>query len=102
MEGKAGMAAIYDPKEDLDLSELAQGLRDRLPSFARPLFLRMLTKGMDITGTFKHKKFRFQTEGFDPKEVGQDRLFFLHPASGTYQELDQKLYQDIVTGTIRL
>ena len=38
VEGKAGMAAIYDPKGELDLEQLARGLRDRLPSFARPLF----------------------------------------------------------------
>ena len=37
----------------------------QLPSYARPLFLRIQPE-MDITSTFKHKKTELQKEGFDP------------------------------------
>lgn len=103
VEGKAGMMGIHDPSGDLDLSSLAAGLNSRLPSYARPLFLRVLRKGLDLTGTFKHKKFRLQTEGFDPEEVGdQDKLYFMDPSKGEFQPLDRELYQDITQGRIRL
>ena len=36
-EGRAGMAAIHDPNGDLDLTELAKGIKEQLPSFARYL-----------------------------------------------------------------
>ena len=36
-EGRAGMAAILDPNGDLDLTELAKGIKEQLPSFARYL-----------------------------------------------------------------
>lgn len=41
-EGRAGMAAIADPEESLDLSVLADGISKVLPSYARPLFVRTL------------------------------------------------------------
>ena len=31
------MAAIHDPNGDLDLTELAKGIKEQLPSFARYL-----------------------------------------------------------------
>lgn len=60
------MAAIHDPKGELNLASLASAVRENLPHFARPIFLRLVRGGIDITGTFKLKKFRLQGEGFDP------------------------------------
>lgn len=48
-EGKAGMAAIYDPNNSLDLTELVKGLKKSLPSYARPLFIRVLSE-LPMTG----------------------------------------------------
>lgn len=111
-EGRAGMAAIHDPNEEVDLTELARGVKEQLPSFARPLFVR-LVKHLDLTGTFKLKKFNLQKEGFDLSEIrknssgkddddGGDKLFFLHPKTGKYEALTNDLVNSIVNGLIRL
>lgn len=44
------MAAILDPEQTTDFKALAQGIKKALPSYARPIFIRMLRK-MDLTGT---------------------------------------------------
>lgn len=99
-EGRAGMAAIHDPEGVVDLGHLAKGIQEQLPAFARPLFVR-LVKHLDITGTFKLRKFNLQKEGFDPSIV-TDKLFFLHPKTGKYEALSVDLFKNIVTGVIRL
>ena len=43
------MVAIYDPGEDVNTSDLGISMKSHLPSFARPIFLR-LVKQLDITG----------------------------------------------------
>lgn len=48
-EGRAGMAAILDPDNSLDLTHLAKEITKVLPSYARPIFIRILRK-MDMTG----------------------------------------------------
>jgi len=49
VEGRAGMAAIVDTEGSLDLEHLAEGVRKSLPTYARPLFLRVL-KALPMTG----------------------------------------------------
>lgn len=52
MEGRAGMAALYDPERTVDLNkDLLEGLRKSLPAYARPMFVRILTK-LDLTGQY--------------------------------------------------
>ena len=48
------MAAIHDPEEEVDLSKLAVEVKSQLPTFAWPLFVR-LVKTLDITGTYIKK-----------------------------------------------
>ena len=50
----------------------------RLPPYARPLFLR-IRDGIEVTGTFKHKKSDLVRDGFDPKAT-QDAIYFDDPA----------------------
>jgi len=52
-------------------------------------------------GTFKLKKMDYKKDGFNPSVVN-DKLFYLDPRSGEYEELDLKAYTDIVTGQIRI
>ena len=61
-EGRAGMAAIPDPECRVDLAALYTGLASRLPSYARPLFIRRVER-IDVTATFKLKKRELQLEG---------------------------------------
>lgn len=48
-EGRAGMAAILDENNTLDLSKLIEGLQKHLPSYAIPLFVRILAH-VEMTG----------------------------------------------------
>lgn len=48
------MAAILDPSETIDLKNLAAGVKKALPSYARPIFVRILRK-IDLTGKRSYK-----------------------------------------------
>jgi fatty-acyl-CoA synthase len=56
---------------------------------------------MDVTGNFKNRKLRLQTEGFDPSGI-EDPLFFRDDDAACFVPLDQALYSEIVAGTRRL
>lgn len=92
------MVAILDAENSVDLQALADGVKKVLPTYARPQFVRLLTK-VDMTGTFKLKKLDLQKDGFDPNNIA-DSLFYLS-SKGMYEKLDQNIYNQIVTGAIR-
>ncbi|NXD88781.1 S27A1 protein, partial [Halcyon senegalensis] len=100
VEGKAGMAAIADPKAKVNPNMLYQELQKVLPPYARPVFLRLLPQ-VDTTGTFKIQKTRLQREGFDPHQTS-DRLYFLDVKVGRYIPLDEHLYERIRSGKATL
>lgn len=43
------MAAIYDENGTLDINKLTVDIKEQLPTYARPQFIRILTK-IDLTG----------------------------------------------------
>jgi fatty-acyl-CoA synthase len=98
-EGRAAMAAI-SVAADLDLVALRAHLAERLPPYARPLFLR-LCQGMDVTTTFKQTKGSLVREAFDPSAVN-DPLYFDHPVEQRFVPVDDRLYTDIRHGRVRL
>ncbi|XP_076175275.1 fatty acid transport protein 3 [Ptiloglossa arizonensis] len=99
IEGKAGMAAIYDPNNTLNIKEMADGVKKALPPYARPLFVRVLSE-LPLTGTFKLKKKDLQQDGFNIKTI-TDPVYFLDQ-SGVYVKLTEQLYNDIVEGKARI
>ncbi|XP_043275860.1 long-chain fatty acid transport protein 4-like [Venturia canescens] len=99
MEGRAGMAAIVDPECLLDFKALAEGLDRALPSYARPIFLRIV-KELEMTSTFKLKKINLQKEGFDPNKI-QDKVYF-RSGSKEYVEVTPELYEEIISGSANL
>jgi fatty-acyl-CoA synthase len=97
-EGSAGMAALVADGE-VDFAELRRHLRRRLPSYARPLFLRLKDR-IEVTGTFKQNKVALAREGFDLTVVG-DPVYFDDLAQQAYVPLDAALYESIDTGKLR-
>lgn len=91
-EGRAGMAAIYDPNNEVDLELFAEKLAKVLPAYARPQFLRFLTK-IDMTGTFKLRKVDLQKEGFNPLEI-KDTIYY-QTSMGRYELLTPEIYEKI-------
>ena len=49
VEGRAGMAAIVEPSGGLDLKTFLSAIKNQLPSYATPLFIRIVQQ-LDITG----------------------------------------------------
>jgi len=97
-EGRAGMAAIADPDDTLDMEALAIGINKNLPSYARPLFIRPL-KEVEMTGTYKLRKVDLQKEGFDINKV-KDSIYFY--SNSKYVPLDSELYRKLMDGKMRL
>uniref|UniRef100_A0A1A9W8E4 Very long-chain fatty acid transport protein n=1 Tax=Glossina brevipalpis TaxID=37001 RepID=A0A1A9W8E4_9MUSC len=95
VEGKAGMAAIKDPEHKVDLNHLSVGIRGSLPSYAQPLFIRLMTE-IPRTGTFKMKKRELMLQGFNLHTIS-DPLYYLNK-DGVYRPLDDKQYQLLLDG----
>lgn len=99
-EGRAGMAAIVDPDYKVDLVALADSLKKLLPSYACPLFLRIV-HSVDLTGTYKLQKCRLRKEGFDIGVI-EDQLFYFDSKEKMYLALDENKYEQIIRGEIRM
>ncbi|MFG6206783.1 long-chain-acyl-CoA synthetase [Pseudomonas retamae] len=100
--GRAGMAAIT-PAESLatlDFAELLTFARERLPSYAVPLFLRVKVK-METTGTFKYQKTRLKNEAFDPGQTGGDPIYAWLPGTQTYSRVTEQVLAEILNGKHR-
>ena len=97
--GRAGMAAVVADGE-LDLAAFEQHIDAELPSYARPLFLRLRSE-IELTGTFKIKKVDLRNEGFDPGKV-EDALFFRHPETGRFEQLEPELFATLQGESMRL
>ncbi|MGX0966044.1 fatty-acyl-CoA synthase [Bradyrhizobium japonicum] len=98
-DGRAGMSAIV-VNEGFDIEGLPAHLAQRLPAYARPVFIR-ISGELDATETFKQKKGELSRDGFDPRLIS-DPLFMLDPKSGAYVALDADVYAGIINGAIRL
>ncbi|WP_448029497.1 long-chain-acyl-CoA synthetase [Bradyrhizobium liaoningense] len=98
-DGRAGMSAIV-VNEGFDITTLPAHLAQRLPAYARPVFVR-ISRELDATETFKQKKGELAREGFDPAAIS-DPLLVLDPRSGGYVALDSSTFAAIVGGAIRL
>jgi fatty-acyl-CoA synthase len=99
MDGRAGMASLV-VNGDFDIAALPMTLSKSLPSYARPIFLRLQPE-MEITGTFKQRKVELVKEGFDPSTLA-DPIYWLDPGTDTYEKLDAARYADIVSGRVKL
>ena len=73
--GRAGMAAVkIRDGDEFDGIELAETLYDRLPSYAIPLFIRIVD-GLEATSTFKSRKVDLRDEAYG--DHIEDPLFVL-------------------------
>ncbi|HXW26692.1 MAG TPA: long-chain-acyl-CoA synthetase [Xanthobacteraceae bacterium] len=98
-EGRAGMAALV-VEPGFDLAAFRAYLGAHLPDYARPLFLRLLPE-LDVTATFKQKKFDLVREGFDPSRIA-DPLYFSDAETRAFVRLDPALYDRIQSGAVRM
>lgn len=99
--GRAGMASLRlnCKEEEFDFRKLVQKLNQELPHYAVPVFLR-LSKDMDTTGTFKHKKAPLKEQGFDLGKI-KEPVYALLPKATEYIRLTPKLQKEIEAGNYR-
>ncbi len=94
-EGRAGMASL-NVNDDFDLEDFARFILSKMPNYQRPHFVR-LQRDMRTTGTFKHQKVDYRTEGYDPSKVS-DPLYFLE--KDRYVPIDAALYEQLSSGEV--
>jgi acyl-CoA synthetase (AMP-forming)/AMP-acid ligase II len=97
-DGRAGMAAITlncAPGE-FEAAAFASHVRERLPAYAVPLFLRLRPE-QEITGTFKYRKVDLKREGYRAEEP----VFVLLPGGGAYERIDDRLIARIESRELR-
>ena len=99
-DGRAGMASLSWKGQRFDGDRVARLLRERLPPYAVPLFIR-LRREQEVTTTFKYRKVDLKREGFDPALIAEP-LYFLDGTAGRYKRLNAALQEKIVRGEIRV
>ncbi|MGV9671211.1 long-chain-acyl-CoA synthetase [Gordonia sp. NPDC003504] len=92
-DGKAGMAAITIREgESFDGAQLAKHLYDALPSYAMPLFVRIVG-ALEATSTFKNRKVELREEGYS--KPGDDPLYVLAGRDKGYVEFYESYPDDV-------
>ncbi|XP_063305068.1 long-chain fatty acid transport protein 2 [Pelobates fuscus] len=100
-EGRIGMAAIRVREYyEFDGRKLYAHVRDFLPNYARPRFIR-IQDVLETTGTFKQRKVELVKEGFDPSIIS-DPLYFLDEREKKYVPMTQTIFDEIKSRKIKL
>ena len=102
-DGRAGCAAILlntTQPDQATFDSIAQHASRNLPSYAVPVFLRVVRE-IVATGTNKQQKHVLRLEGVDPaKVVETDQVYWL--SGGTYVPFEKKNWDEITAGKVRL
>lgn len=93
------MAALVDPENKIDMNKIAVGIRESLPVYARPIFIRIMPQ-LPMTGTFKLKKRDLQLEGFDITQIS-DPVYILQN-DGSYKLMTLEQNNEIKAGRAKL
>jgi fatty-acyl-CoA synthase len=86
--------------DEFDLAAFRAEVATRLPPYARPVFLRIVST-LEATATFKPRKQDLVEAGFDPGRVS-DPLYFDDSRSQRYVRLDAELFAAISSGALRI
>jgi acyl-CoA synthetase (AMP-forming)/AMP-acid ligase II len=100
-DGRAGMAAlVLEEGTTLDFNHLCEYLRQKLPKYAVPLFIRF-TPSLNITGTFKQQKVELRNQGIDLSKIPEtDAVFWLK--GDTYVPFTVEDYAHFESGKVKL
>ena len=98
-EGRAGMVAFNCDLNEFNWDTFAEYMSDTLPSYARPVFVRIIEE-LETTGTFKLKKNELRDEAYHLDKVDNDKVFIKMPGTNSYVELNSETYQDIENGSV--
>lgn len=97
-EGRAGMAGLVVGPE-FDIKTFGEGVARELPSYAQPLFVRILP-AIETTGTFKARKMDLIADGYDPGKI-KGPLYF-HDAKKGYLKVTKGVFEKILAGAVKV
>jgi fatty-acyl-CoA synthase len=97
-EGRAGMAALV-VEAGFDIKLLGEHVARELPSYAQPLFVRILP-AIDTTGTFKVRKMDLVADGYDPGKI-KGPLYYHDPKRG-YVKVTKGVFDKISQGLVKV
>ena len=101
-DGRAGMAAIVLREDldmqDMDIHSISKHIHQNLPSYARPIFLRLLNE-LPTTSTHKLQKNDLRDQAFHLDKV-TDSLLVLRPGEQVYSRLDSDFYDQIMQRSV--
>ena len=97
--GRAGMAAIkLRDGAEFDGKALARTVYDQLPTYALPLFVRVV-ESMEHTTTFKSRKVDLREQGYDLQGLGiEDPLYVLAGRGEGYVPFYDEYPDEVATG----
>jgi fatty-acyl-CoA synthase len=98
-EGRAGMVTLV-VNDGFEVEAFRRYLVERLPEYARPLFLR-LASFLQATPTFKSRKGQLALLGFDPSAT-TDPIYFNDRAGQAFVRIDSGLHGRILSGQVRI
>ena len=90
-EGRAGMVAFNCNLDDFKWDEFAEFVSIKLPSYAQPVFVRIIEE-LETTGTFKLKKNDLREEAYHLDKVKGDKVYIKKPSEKLYSLLDEDYY----------
>ena len=96
-EGRAGMVAFNCNLDDFKWDEFAEFVSIKLPSYAQPVFIRIIEE-LETTGTFKLKKNDLREEAYHLDKVKGDKVYIKKPGENIYSLLDEDYYNVIQNG----
>jgi acyl-CoA synthetase (AMP-forming)/AMP-acid ligase II len=100
-DGRCGMLYLTQKEAGkIDLDGLAAHMRENLPPYAVPRFIRIGQK-VDVTGTFKFQKSKLKNSAYKVNEV-EDELFLLARDADGVEALTADVQAKIDGGDIRL
>ena len=88
---------VVDP--DFDIKVFEEIVNRELPSYAQPVFVRILP-AIETTGTFKYRKIDLVDEGFDPTRF-KGPVYYKDPNKG-YVKLTKPGHAKILAGGVKL
>jgi citronellyl-CoA synthetase len=100
-EGRAGMVSILTTLDHnkFDFESFLKTLRENLPQYAIPKFVRFLSE-LSTTSTYKIQKFNMKKVGFNINKTS-DPVYVLLPESPNYTLLTPEIYENIINSKYR-
>jgi fatty-acyl-CoA synthase len=97
-DGRAGMAGLV-VDADFDIKAFGDHVARELPTYAQPLFVRILP-AIETTGTFKVRKMDLVADGYDPAKI-KGPVYF-HDAKRGYVKVTKAVFDKIAAGGVKV